>query len=100
MVRRGLLGLILMTGMIAATIGLWQNTPGSLVPDEDQGYYISAIFLPDGSSLERTEQVTQQVVEAVQSNPANENVVAFTGFDFIGGGYKNSAATLFVTQKH
>ncbi|PRD18443.1 UNVERIFIED_CONTAM: bepE [Trichonephila clavipes] len=86
--------------MIAATIGLWQNTPGSLVPDEDQGYYISAIFLPDGSSLERTEQVTQQVVEAVQSNPANENVVAFTGFDFIGGGYKNSAATLFVTQKH
>jgi HAE1 family hydrophobic/amphiphilic exporter-1/multidrug efflux pump len=100
MVRRGLLGLILMTGMVAATIGLWQNTPGSLVPDEDQGYYISAIFLPDGSSLERTEQVTQQVVEAVQSNPANENVVAFTGFDFIGGGYKNSAATLFVTQKH
>lgn len=100
MVRRGLLGLILMTGMIAATIGLWQNTPGSLVPDEDQGYYISAIFLPDGSSLERTEQVTQQVVEAVLSNPANENVVAFTGFDFIGGGYKNSAATLFVTQKH
>ncbi|WP_194442321.1 efflux RND transporter permease subunit [Pseudoalteromonas simplex] len=100
MVRRGLLGLILMTGMIAATIGLWQNTPGSLVPDEDQGYYISAIFLPDGSSLERTEQVTQQVVDAVQSNPANENVVAFTGFDFIGGGYKNSAATLFVTQKH
>ncbi|WP_462179931.1 efflux RND transporter permease subunit [Pseudoalteromonas gelatinilytica] len=100
MVRRGLLGLILMTGMIAATIGLWQNTPGSLVPDEDQGYYISAIFLPDGSSLERTEQVTQQVVEAVQSNLANENVVAFTGFDFIGGGYKNSAATLFVTQKH
>ena len=100
MVRRGLLGLILMIGMIAATIGLWQNTPGSLVPDEDQGYYISAIFLPDGSSLERTEQVTQQVVEAVQSNPANENVVAFTGFDFIGGGYKNSAATLFVTQKH
>lgn len=100
MIRRGLLGLILMTGMIVATIGLWQNTPGSLVPDEDQGYYISAIFLPDGSSLERTEQVTQQVVKAVQSNPANENVVAFTGFDFIGGGYKNSAATLFVTQKH
>ncbi|WOC24866.1 multidrug efflux RND transporter permease subunit [Pseudoalteromonas sp. N1230-9] len=100
MIQRGLLGLILMTGMIVATIGLWQNTPGSLVPDEDQGYYISAIFLPDGSSLERTEQVTQQVVKAVQSNPANENVVAFTGFDFIGGGYKNSAATLFVTQKH
>ncbi|MDN3377664.1 MULTISPECIES: multidrug efflux RND transporter permease subunit [unclassified Pseudoalteromonas] len=100
MVRRGALGLLLMIGMVSITIGLWKNTPSSLVPDEDQGYYISAIFLPDGSSLERTEEVVKQVVAAVQSNPANENVVAFTGFDFIGGGYKNSAATLFVTQKH
>ncbi|KKL06214.1 hypothetical protein LCGC14_2598270, partial [marine sediment metagenome] len=100
MVRRGALGLLLMIGMVSITIGLWKNTPGSLVPDEDQGYYISAIFLPDGSSLERTEEVVAEVISAVQSNPANENVVAFTGFDFIGGGYKNSAATLFVTQKH
>ncbi|MBE0379326.1 efflux RND transporter permease subunit [Pseudoalteromonas prydzensis] len=100
MVRRGALGLLLMIGMVSITIGLWKNTPGSLVPDEDQGFYISAIFLPDGSSLERTEEVVAEVISAVQSNPANENVVAFTGFDFIGGGYKNSAATLFVTQTH
>ncbi|NOU49201.1 multidrug efflux RND transporter permease subunit [Pseudoalteromonas sp. JBTF-M23] len=100
MVRRGLLGLVLVTTMVVITGALWKNTPSSLVPDEDQGFYISAIFLPDGSSLERTAEVVDEVIAAVQSNPANENVVAFTGFDFIGNGYKNSAATLFVTQKH
>jgi hydrophobe/amphiphile efflux-1 (HAE1) family protein len=26
--------------------------------------------------------------------------VAFTGFDFLGGGFRNNAATIFVTQKH
>src|SRR2546427_2673253 len=26
--------------------------------------------------------------------------VAFTGFDFIGGGFRNNSATIFVTQKH
>ncbi|NVJ60255.1 MAG: multidrug efflux RND transporter permease subunit [Gammaproteobacteria bacterium] len=98
--RRGLLGLFLVTGMIVLTGGIWKATPGSLVPDEDQGFYISAIYLPDGASLERTSKVVEEVVQAVRSNPANENVVAFTGFDFIGGGYKNSAATLFVTQSH
>ncbi|WP_102797612.1 efflux RND transporter permease subunit [Bowmanella denitrificans] len=98
--RRGLLGLTLVTGMILITGFMWKATPGSLVPDEDQGFYISAIFLPDGASLERTEEVVAEVLAAIQSNPANENVVAFTGFDFIGGGYKNSAATIFVTQKH
>lgn len=98
--RRGLLGLTLVVGMIAITGGMWKATPGSLIPDEDQGFYISAIFLPDGASLERTEEVVAEVLAAIQSNPANSNVVAFTGFDFIGGGYKNSAATIFVTQKH
>ncbi|MEC4089104.1 multidrug efflux RND transporter permease subunit [Pseudoalteromonas rubra] len=100
MIRRGLLGVVLMASMVGATMFIWQKTPGSLVPDEDQGFYIAAVFLPDGSSLERTAAVVEEVVAAAQSNPANENVVAFTGFDFIGGGYKNSAATLFITQKH
>ncbi|KZN62256.1 transporter [Pseudoalteromonas luteoviolacea CPMOR-1] len=100
MIRRGALGFVLMSAMVGTTIFMWQKTPGSLVPDEDQGFYISAVFLPDGTSLERTTEVTKQVIEAAQSNPANENVVAFTGFDFLGGGYKNNAATLFITQKH
>jgi multidrug efflux pump len=44
--------------------------------------------------------VVSEVVEIIKSNPANENAVAFTGFDFLGGGFRNSAATIFVTQKH
>lgn len=98
--RRGLVALVLVGGMIAITANMWMKTPGSLVPDEDQGFYISAVFLPDGASLERTQKVVDEVVAAIQSNPANENVVSFTGFDFLGGGYKNNAATLFVTQSH
>ncbi len=37
-------------------------------------------------------------VRRIQSNPNNQDVVAFTGFDFIGGGFRNNAATIFVTQ--
>ncbi len=100
MIKRGALGVALFLGMVAITAGLWKITPGSLVPDEDQGYYIAAVFLPEGSSLQRTDKVTTEVVAAIRSNSANEYVIAFTGFDFLGGGYKNSAATIFVTQKH
>lgn len=100
MVRRGFIGLTLMIAMITATAMLWQKTPSSLVPDEDQGYYMIAVFLPDGASLERTAEVADKVIAAAKSNPANDNVVAFTGMDFIGGGFKNNAATMFVTQTH
>src|SRR5688572_3668773 len=100
MIRRGLLGLVLFLGMVAVAAGLWRFTPTSLVPDEDQGFYISAVILPDGATLERTDRVVKQVDEAIRSNPANQDVIAFTGFDFIGGGYRNNAATIFVTQVH
>ncbi len=100
MIRRGGIGLLLFAGMVLIAAGLWRVTPGSLVPDEDQGYYISAVILPDGATLERTDRVVAEVLKAIKSNPANEDVIAFTGFDFIGGGYRNNAATIFVTQKH
>ena len=100
MLRRGAIAALLFIGMVALTIGLWRATPGSLVPDEDQGFYIAAVFLPDGATLERTDKVVSEVVEIIKSNPANEYAVAFTGFDFLGGGFRNSAATIFVTQKH
>jgi HAE1 family hydrophobic/amphiphilic exporter-1/multidrug efflux pump len=90
----------LFVGMVALAVFLWRITPGSLVPDEDQGYYIGAVFLPDGASLQRTDEVVSRVTEQVMSNPANEYAVAFTGMDFLGGGFRNSAATIFVTQKH
>ena len=98
--RRGGIALALFVGMVFVTAALWRATPSSLVPDEDQGFYIAAVFLPDGATLERTDKVVSEVVEIIKSNPANENAVAFTGFDFLGGAFRNSAATIFVTQKH
>jgi HAE1 family hydrophobic/amphiphilic exporter-1/multidrug efflux pump len=99
MVRRAGIGVALFAGMVAITAGLLKITPGSLVPDEDQGFYIAAVILPDGASLERTDKVVGQVIDVIKSNPYNLDVVAFTGFDFLGGGYRNNAATIFVTQK-
>ena len=100
MLRRGALGMALFIGMVAVTAWLWRHTPTSLVPDEDTGYYIGAVFLPDGATLERTDAVVKKVSEAMLSNPANQYAVAFTGLDFLGGGFRNSAATIFASQKH
>jgi multidrug efflux pump len=99
MLRRGAIGAILFLGMVAITAWLWRVTPGSLVPDEDQGFYISAVILPDGATLERTDKVVDEVAKIIRGNPNNQDIVAFTGFDFIGGGFRNNAATIFVTAK-
>jgi hydrophobe/amphiphile efflux-1 (HAE1) family protein len=100
MLRRAVVGLALFAVMVVATAWLWRNTPTSLVPDEDTGYYIGAVFLPDGATLQRTDAVVRQVTEAMLANPANQYSVAFTGLDFLGGGFRNSAATIFASQIH
>ncbi|HEY9147178.1 MAG TPA: efflux RND transporter permease subunit, partial [Thiobacillus sp.] len=100
LMRRSLVALSIYILMIAAAITLWKFTPGSLVPDEDQGYYISAVYLPDGSALSRTEAVVKQVDAIVRKDPAVQHVVAFAGLDFLGGGFRNSAATIFVAARH
>ena len=101
MIRRGALAVVLFAVMVGATAFLWWRTPGSLVPEEDQGFYIAAVLLPNGSSLERTDAMVQKVVDSIRQNPNVENCVAFTGFDFIGGAtFHNNAATIFVTLKH
>ncbi|MBI1422327.1 MAG: multidrug efflux RND transporter permease subunit [Gammaproteobacteria bacterium] len=99
MIRRGGIAVALFLTMVAITAGLWHVTPGSLVPDEDQGFYIAAVILPDGASLERTDKVVGEVIKIIKSNPANQDAVAFTGFDFLAGYFHNNAATIFVTQK-
>ena len=40
MLKRSALVMLLFGGMVLITAGMWKVTPGSLVPDEDQGYYI------------------------------------------------------------
>jgi hydrophobe/amphiphile efflux-1 (HAE1) family protein len=100
LMRRSLLALVIYGVMIGAAFTLWQATPGSLVPDEDQGYYISAAYLPDGATLDRTTAVVKQIDEIARRDPAVEHVVAFAGLDFLGGGFRNSAATIFVAARH
>ncbi|MDP3421780.1 MAG: efflux RND transporter permease subunit, partial [Thiobacillus sp.] len=100
LMRRSLLALVIYGVMIGAAFTLWNATPGSLVPDEDQGYYISAAYLPDGATLERTTAVVKQIDEIARRDPAVEHVVAFAGLDFLGGGFRNSAATIFVAARH
>ena len=39
------------------------------MPDEDQGYYISAVILPDGATLQRTDKVVAEVLQAMEHDP-------------------------------
>tara|TARA_R110002096_G_scaffold173781_10_gene349201 strand:- start:161607 stop:164759 length:3153 start_codon:yes stop_codon:yes gene_type:complete len=77
-----------------------QSVPSGFLPDEDQGYIIAAVILPDGASLERTDVLARQTEEFLLAHPAVENVTLLGGLDLISGRVNStSSATIFITLK-
>ena len=98
--KRGALGLVLFAVMLGLIGVLSKAVPGGLVPDEDQGYYIGAVILPEGSSLARTDAVVKQIEATAGQDKDIHSVFSLVGLNFLGGGgLKSSAATMFFPLK-
>ncbi|MGE4157868.1 MAG: efflux RND transporter permease subunit [Planctomycetota bacterium] len=83
-----------------ATYRMGQIVPGGFLPDEDQGYVLGVVLLPDGSSLDSTQRVVGQAEEFFRAHPAVENVVALAGFDILTGGSASAnSGVLFIRLK-
>lgn len=73
--------------VILLVVGLlYARLPSSFLPEEDQGYFITAIQLPVGATQERTLAVVKQVEAYYQKQPEISEVIAITGFSFNGRG--------------
>lgn len=94
-----IIGTSVFTAVILGCLLMYRLVPGGFVPPEDQGYLISALVLPDGASLQRTEKSGLTFQEAVVQNPAVDKVFVIAGNDIIGGGMRPNAGTVFIPLK-
>jgi multidrug efflux pump len=97
--KRSAVGLLLFGGMIGLIVLLFARVPGSLVPDEDQGYVINAYYLPPAASLNRTDALSGAVTQQLMEHPAVQDVVTFAGFDVLTFGVRSNAGVSFVPLK-
>lgn len=93
------IGTAVFGAVIVACLLLYRLVPGGFVPPEDQGYLISALALPDGASLQRTEKAGLGFQESLVKNPAVDKVFVIAGNDIIGGGMRSNAGTVFIPLK-
>jgi len=99
MIRRMVIAFVLLAVMLWGLVHLFRTTPTSFVPNEDQGYVMGQIMMPDAASLERTVQTSNQVDALFAKNPAVANRTAINGYSLIDAQYKPNVATFFVTFK-
>jgi len=97
LVRASAMVMIVYGGLIAFTGFEFNRVASGFVPAMDQQYFITAIQLPPGSSLSRTDKVVQEALDTLLEVDGVETAVSFTGFDGASFTNASNAAAIFVT---
>ena len=77
----GLFGIIL----IVTTV-IFYLLPVGFIPNEDKGFYVTQVTLPNNSSLQRTEETTEKYVEHLLKDKNIENNNSLIGIDELHAG--------------
>jgi HAE1 family hydrophobic/amphiphilic exporter-1 len=99
LVRKLAIPLLLLAGVTALSVVLGGKLPSGFVPDEDQGYMVIGVQLPDGASLQRTKAVYQKINEIVGKDPGVSTYNGIAGFSFFTRTAASYTGTGFIGLK-
>ncbi len=97
LVRRGIMVFIVYIGLMFLTGLEFNRVPTGFIPSQDQGYFITVIQLPPGSSLSRTEEVVNTTSEIIKKIEGTKDAIAFAGYDGATRTISSNAAAIFTT---
>jgi hydrophobic/amphiphilic exporter-1 (mainly G- bacteria), HAE1 family len=83
LVRVAIIGVIVVVGVVAASVALFDRLPQSFLPEEDQGAIFAAMRLPEGASINRTQEIVAQVEKIITPIPGVEGILSVVGLNFI-----------------
>lgn len=95
--RRAVRSVVLIGVLVGAVFALFKVLPNGFLPEEDQGYLMTAISLPDAASLERTTEVVAQVSDILRARKDVANVASAAGFNMLAGVSSSNSAIIFIS---
>jgi multidrug efflux pump len=96
LLRFAVVALLVYVGFLVLTFFGFKAVPSGFIPTQDQGYLIVFAQLPDGASLQRSEEVRKQISEIARHVPGVAHTVEFAGFSALDGTNRNNAVTTFL----
>ncbi|MEO6016774.1 MAG: multidrug efflux RND transporter permease subunit, partial [Polaromonas sp.] len=85
--------------LVLATVGLFKAVPGGFVPGQDKQYLIGFAQLPDGATLDRTEDVIRRISDIAMKQPGVEHAIAFPGLSINGFTNSSNSGIVFLSLK-
>ncbi len=78
-------GLVVLAGLIVSGLGVWgiARLPTAFIPNEDQGYAMIAVQLPDGAALGRTVNSLNEATKIALATPGVKQVITIAGISVL-----------------
>jgi multidrug efflux pump len=80
MLRVSAVLLLVYGGLLAMTALGFKVVPKGFIPDQDKGYLVVNVQLPDGASLERTDRLVTQLSKIAMETKGIAHVIAVPGY--------------------
>ncbi len=97
--RSSAIAVLVYAGLIGLTILGFSRVPTGFVPTQDKGYLVSFAQLPNGATLDRTEDVIRRMSDIALKHPGVQNAVAFPGLSINGFTNSPNSGIVFATLK-
>ncbi len=99
MLRASAVVLLLYGGLLFVTYWEFNRLPEGFIPQQDKGYLLVNVQLPDSASVERTQQVMARIEKMAREIPAVQHTVGISGQSLLLNANAPNLGSMYVMLK-
>ncbi|HEY7309984.1 MAG TPA: efflux RND transporter permease subunit [Gemmataceae bacterium] len=96
MLRVSLVVIVVYGGLLALTWWGFTRTPTGFIPQQDKGYLLVNVQLPDAASVKRTQDVVGRIEKIALETPGVKHTVAISGQSILLGANASNFGALYL----
>jgi multidrug efflux pump subunit AcrB len=96
LLRVSLLMLVIYGGLLVLTWWSFTNTPTGFIPQQDKGYLLVNVQLPDAASVTRTKETMQKIEKIALDQPGVKHTVAISGQSILLGANASNFGSIYL----
>ena len=96
LLRTSAIALVVYGGLLYLTYFGFTHVPGGFIPEQDKGYLIVNTQLPDGASVQRTQEVMRRIEQIARETPGVAHTVALSGQSLLLGANAPNFGSMYV----
>ncbi len=99
LLRLSVVALAVYAGLMVLTYAGFQAVPVGFIPEQDKGYLVVNVQLPDGATLDRTDRFVRELAAEVRKDPGVYHTIEVPGYSILLSSNISNVGGMFVLLK-